>query len=95
MLTLRKYLKTQKLARDVKENKQAKEYIRNKKRRFNQYQWQQEEQNLLQEKEYFQRPQKKKNKKFVYKEETDSEPEIEESQCVSENEPIEQEKEKE
>ena len=63
MLTLRKYLKTQKLARDVKENKQAKEYIRNKKRRFNQYQWQQEEQNLLQEKEYFQRPQKKKKKK--------------------------------
>ena len=95
MLTLRKYLKTQKLARDVKENKQAKEYIRNKKRRFNQYQWQQEEQNLLQEKEYFQRPQKKKYKKFVYKEETDSEPEIEESQCVSGNEPIEQEKEKE
>ena len=95
MLTLRKYLKTQKLARDVKENKQAKEYIRNKKRRFNQYQWQQEEQNLLQEKEYFQRPQKKKKKKFVYKEETDSEPENEESQCVSGNEPIEQEKEKE
>ena len=95
MLTLRKYLKTQKLARDVKENKQAKEYIRNKKRRFNQYQWQQEEQNLLQEKEYFQRPQKKIYKKFVYKEETDSEPEIEESQYVSGNEPIEQEKEKE
>ena len=38
---------------------------------------------------------KKIYKKFVYKEETDGEPEIEESQYVSGDEPIEQEKEKE
>ena len=42
----------------------------------------------------FQRPQKK-YKKVVYEEETDSEPEAEESQYVPEDEPFEQEKEKE
>ena len=52
-----------------------KEYFANIKPRFNQYQPQQEEQNLLREKTYFQRPQKK-YKKVVYKEETDSELEI-------------------
>ena len=46
-------------------------------------------------KRIFSEASKKKKKKFVYKEETDSEPENEESQCVSGNEPIEQEKEKE
>ena len=40
----------------VKENKQPKEYIASIKQRFNEYQWQQEEQYLLREKEYFQRP---------------------------------------
>ena len=39
-----------------KKKKKLKEYIANIKWRFNQYQQQQEEQNLLWEKEYFQRP---------------------------------------
>ena len=43
----------------VREDKQLKEYIANIKQRFNQYQQQQEEQNLLRKKEYFQRPQNK------------------------------------
>ena len=56
----KKILKNAKISFDsiVKENKQLKEYIANIKRRFNQYLEQQEEQNLLREKEYFQRPQK-------------------------------------
>ena len=77
----------------VKENKQLKEYIVNIKQIFCHYQQRLEEQNFLREK-YFQRPQKK-YKKVVYQEETDSEPEAEESQYVPENEPFEQEKEKE
>ena len=76
----------------VKENK-LKEYIASIKQRFNEYQRQQEEQYLLREKEYFQRPQEK-YKKVVYKEETDSEPDIEEIQYIPENKPIEKEKEK-
>ena len=48
---------------------------------------------MLREKTYFQRPQKK-YKKVVYKEETVSEPEIEESQHIPEDGPIEQENEK-
>ena len=76
----------------VKENK-LKEYIASIKQRFNEYQRQQEEQYLLREKEYFQRPQEK-YKKVVYKEETDSEPDIEEVQYIPENKPIEKEKEK-
>ena len=56
----KKILKNAKISFDsiVKENKQLKQYIANIKRRFNQYLQQQEEQNLLREKEYFQRPQK-------------------------------------
>ena len=77
----------------VKENKQLKEYIASIKQRFNEYQGQQEEQYLLREKEYFQRPQEK-YKKVVYKDETDSEPDIEEIQYIPENKPIEKEKEK-
>ena len=42
----------------VKENKQLKEYILNIKHKFKQYQQQQRQQQFLQEKEYFQRPQK-------------------------------------
>ena len=55
----KKILKNAKISYDsiIKENKQSKEYIANIKRRFNQYQ-QEEEQNLLWEKVYFQRPQK-------------------------------------
>ena len=73
----------------VKENKQLKEYIK----RFKQYQQQQQQQEFLQDKEYSQRPQKR-YKKIVYEEETDSEPEAEESQYAPEDEPIEQKKEK-
>ena len=52
----KKILKNAKISFDsiVKENKQLKEYIA----RFNQSLRQEEEQNLLREKEYFQRPQK-------------------------------------
>ena len=77
----------------VRENKQLKEYIANIKQRLNQYQQQQEKQNLLRQKEFFQRP-LKKYKKVVYKEETESEPEIE-SQYIPGDAPIKQEKEKE
>ena len=42
----------------VKENKQLKEYIMNIKQKCKQYQQQQQQQEFLQEKEYFQRPQK-------------------------------------
>ena len=50
----KKILKNAKISYDsiIKENKQSKEYIANIKRRFNQYQ-QEEEQNLLWEKVYF------------------------------------------
>ena len=78
----------------VKENKQLKEYILNIKQKFKQYQQQQQQQQFLQEKEYFQRPQKK-YKKIVYEEETDSEPETGEGQYVLEDEFVEQEKKEE
>ena len=44
----------------VRENKQLKEYFASIRQRFNQYQRQQEKQNLLREKEYFQTTQKNK-----------------------------------
>ena len=55
----KKILKNAKISHNSvvkKKKKQLKEYIANIKWRFNQYQQQQEEQNLLWEKEYFQRP---------------------------------------
>ena len=91
----KKILKNVKTSYDsiVRENKQLKEYFASIRQRFNQYQRQQEEQNFLGEKEYFRRTLKKK--KVVYEEETDSEPKIEESQYIPEDEPIDQEKEEE
>ena len=91
----KKLLKNAKTSYDsiVRENKQLKEYIANIKQRLNQYQQQQEKQNLLRQKEFFQRP-LKKYKKVVYKEETESEPEIE-IQYIPGDDPIKQEKEKE
>ena len=47
----------------LKENKQLKEYILGIKQRFQKYQKQQEEQKLLQDTQYFKRPQKKNIKK--------------------------------
>ena len=47
----------------MKENKQLKEYILGIKQRFQKYQKQQEEQKLLQDTQYFKRPQKKNIKK--------------------------------
>ena len=95
MLKQKKYLKEQKNSYDslLKENKQLKEYIVNIKQRFKQYQ-QQQQQEFLQDREYFQMSQPKRYKKVVYEEETDSESETVESQYVPENEPIEQEKKK-
>ena len=60
LLTIKRYLKNAKSSYDsiVRENKQLEEYIVSITQRFNQYQRQQEEQNLLREKEYFQRLQK-------------------------------------
>ena len=66
----KKILKNAKISYDsiIKENKQLKEYIANIKRRFNQCQQEEEEQNLLWEKVYFQRSQKT-SKKVVHEEE--------------------------
>ena len=61
----------------LKENKQLKGYISGIKQRFQNYQKQQEEQETLQDTQYFRRP-KKIYKKVVYKKESDSEPEAEE-----------------
>ena len=60
LLTIKRYLKNAKSSYDsiVRENKQLEEYIVSITQGFNQYQRQQEEQNLLREKEYFQRLQK-------------------------------------
>ena len=66
MLTLKKYLKSQKLATILGENKQLKEYIATKKQRFNENRQQQEEQNLLQENNFF-RDLKKIIKKYSMK----------------------------
>ena len=58
----KKILKNAKTSYDsIVREKKLKEYIANIKQRFNQYQRQQEEQNLLREKEHFQRSQKRKN----------------------------------
>ena len=58
----KKILKNAKTSYDsIVREKKLKEYIANIKQRFNQYQRQQKEQNLLREKEHFQRPQKRKN----------------------------------
>ena len=86
----RKVLKGAKNSYDLlaKENIQLKECIINIKQKFKQYQQQQQ---FLQEKEYFQRL-LKKCKKVVYEEETDSEPETGEGQYVLEDEFVEQEK---
>ena len=92
----KKYLREQKNSYDslLKENKQLKEYIVNIKQRFKQYQ-QQQQQEFLQDREYFQMSQPKRYKKVVYEEETDSESETVEIQYVPENEPIKQEKKEE
>ena len=49
----------------------------------------------MREKEYFQQSPQKRYKKGVYEEETVIEPEIEESQYISQDEPIEQEEKEE
>ena len=94
MLKQKKILKGAKNSYDslLKENKQSKEYIVNIKERFKQCQQQRQQQEFLQDREYFQRQQIKRYKKVVYEEETDSESEAIESQYVAENEAIEQEK---
>ena len=94
MLKQKRYLREQKNSYDsiVKENKQL-EYIINIKERFKQYQQQQQQQEFVREKEYFQQRPQKRYKKVVYEEETDSEPEAEESQYIPEDETIEQGKE--
>ena len=61
----------------LKGNKQLKGYISGIKQRSQNHQKQQEEQETLQDTQYFRRP-KKIYKKVVYKEESDSEPEAEE-----------------
>ena len=72
----------------LKENKQLKEYLVNLKQKFKQYQ-QQQQQEFLQEREYFQRPQPKRYKKVAYEEENDNEPEAGETEYIPEDEPIE------
>ena len=61
-----------------------KKYVENIKQRYQQYQKQQQEEYFNREREYFRKKQPKKDKKVVYKGESDSEPELEESQYVPE-----------
>ena len=63
----------------VKGNTELKKYIENIKQRYQQYQKKQQEYSDR-EKEYFRQKRPKKYIKVIYEEESDSEPEIEESQ---------------
>ena len=75
-------------------NTELKKYIENIKQRYQTVSKKQQQQEYFdREKEYFRQKQPKKYKKVIYKEESDSEPEIEEGQYVhKEEEDIEEEK---
>ena len=68
----------------VKENIELKKYIENIKQRYQRYQKQQQQEYFDKEREYFRQKQPKKYKKIVYEEESDSEPEVDESKYVPE-----------
>ena len=63
----------------IKENTELKQYIENIKQRYQQYQKQQQQEYFDREREYFRQKQPKNNKKVVYEEESDNEPEVHES----------------
>ena len=68
----------------IKENTELKQYIENIKQRYQQYQKQQQQEYFDREREYFRQKQPKKHKRVVYEEESDSEPEVDESEYVPE-----------
>ena len=68
----------------VRENKELRKNIENIKVRDQQHQQQQQKQFIEREREYFRERQPKRYKKVVYGEERDSEPEVDESEYVSE-----------
>ena len=68
----------------VRENQELKKYIENIKVRYQQYQQQQQQKYIDRDKEYFRERQPKRYKKFVYKEERDSEPEVDKNEYFSE-----------
>ena len=76
------------------ENKQLKECIANIKKRYQEYQHRQQQEQYSRDREYFEQKPQKNYKKVVCEEETDSEPEVEESQYTPEDEFIEEEEEK-
>ena len=67
----------------VKENNELKKNIENIKQRYQQYQKQQQQEYFNREREYFRQKQPKKYKKLIYEEESNSEPEIEESTSLA------------
>ena len=68
----------------VNKNTELKKYVENIKQRYEQYQKQQHQEYFHSEREYFRQKQSRKHLKVIYEEESDSEPEIEESQYVPE-----------
>ena len=68
----------------IRENQELKKYIENIKVRYQQYQQQQQQKYIGREREYFRERQPKRNKKVVYEEEPDSEPEVYENGYLSE-----------
>ena len=68
----------------VNKNAELKKYVENIKQRYEQYQNQQHQEYFHSEREYFRQKQSRKHLKVIYEEESDSEPEIEESQYVPE-----------
>ena len=68
----------------VNKNTELKKYVENIKQRYEQYQKQQQQEYFHSERDYFRQKQSRKHLKVIYEEESDSEPEIEESQYVPE-----------
>ena len=68
----------------AKENIELKKYVENIKQRYQQYQKRQQQEYFDKEREYFRQKQPKKYKKVVYEEESDSEPDVDESEYVPE-----------
>ena len=68
----------------IKESTERKQCIENIKQRYQQYQKQQQQEYFDREREYFRQKQPKKHKRVVYEEESDSEPEVDESEYIPE-----------
>ena len=68
----------------IRENQELKKYIENIEVRYQQHQQQQQQKYIDKEREYFRERQPKRYKKDVYKEEPDSEPEVDENEYLFE-----------